>query len=91
MLQLISASKYLSPSALGILGAVPLLTFAVVSPLVHLLSRTLGINRSVFVALLILSTDTVLRSLPGVESILWIGTVLLAAGIAICNVLIPAS
>ena len=90
MLQLIRASEGLSSTALGILGAVPLLTFAAVSPLVHLLSRRIGLNRSVFLALLVLAAGTIVRSLPGLEIFLWLGTILLAAGIGICNVLIPA-
>ena len=80
----------LSPAALGALGAVPMLTFAVVSPLVHRLSRRLGMDRAVLVAMIALALGTALRSIPSIPVSLWTGTVLLAAAIAVANVLVPA-
>ncbi|WP_084626501.1 MFS transporter [Demequina aurantiaca] len=80
----------LSAGALGVLGALPILTFGVVSPLVHRLSSTFGADRAVFGALLVLTLGTVVRSLPGLSGWLWVGTVLLAAAIAVANVLMPA-
>jgi len=80
----------LSAGALGLLGAVPLLTFAVVSPLVHGLARRLGTEPAVGVALWALAAGTALRSVVAVPGSLWVGTVLLAAAIAVGNVLVPA-
>ena len=37
-------------AALGLLGAVPLLAFAVVSPIVHVLTRAMGAERAVLVS-----------------------------------------
>jgi CP family cyanate transporter-like MFS transporter len=89
VLDRIGADTGLSSTALGVLGAVPLLTFAVVSPSVHLLSRRIGVERAVFAALVALVLGTVIRSLPGQQVTLWLGTVLLGASIAVGNVLLP--
>jgi CP family cyanate transporter-like MFS transporter len=89
VLDRIGADTGLSSTALGVLGAVPLLTFAVVSPSVHLLSRRIGVRRSVLAALIVLVAGTVIRSLPGPQFSLWAGTVLLGAAIAVGNVLLP--
>src|SRR5690349_8848425 len=62
---LIKADTGLNAAALGLLGAVPLLAFAVVSPLVHLLTRAIGAERAVLVATLVLIVGTAVRSLPG--------------------------
>lgn len=79
----------LGAGALGLLGAAPLLAFAVVSPLVHLPVRRWGADRVVFAATLALVLATVLRSLPGGLPTLWVGTALLGAAIGVANVSIP--
>lgn len=80
----------LSEAALGLLGALPLLTFGVVSPLVHHLSSRFGADRAILGALVVLSLGTLVRSLPGFSGWLWVGTVLLAGAVAVGNVLMPA-
>lgn len=80
----------LSEGALGLLGALPLLTFGVVSPLVHHLARRFGADRAILGALVVLAVGTLVRSLPGFSGWLWVGTLLLAAAIAVGNVLMPA-
>ena len=87
---LVGADTGLSPSALGLLGSVPLLAFAGVSPFVQLLSRRWGPDHTVFLATVVMLAATVVRSLPGQTVSLWAGTVALGAGIAVCNVLVPA-
>ncbi|GAA1629995.1 MFS transporter [Actinoplanes couchii] len=79
----------LGESALGVLGALPLLAFAVVSPQVHRLSGRLGMERAVLVALLVLAAGTVVRSWTGSAG-LWAGTVIIGCAIAVGNVLVPA-
>lgn len=86
----VGADTGLSPSALGLLGSVPLLAFAGVSPFVQLLSRRWGPDHTVFVATIVMLAATVVRSLPGPTVSLWAGTIALGAGIAVCNVLVPA-
>lgn len=93
VISLVGAGTGLTPSALGVLGSVPLLAFAVVSPFVQLLSRRWGPDHTVFGAMLVMLAATVLRSLPGpagASLTLWAGTIGLGAGIAVCNVLVPA-
>lgn len=100
LLEQIRADTGLSPSLLGLLGAIPVISFGVVSPFVHLLSSRWGLERSICAALLLLAAGTVLRSLPapllpGEESSaaqisLLTGTVTLSLGIGIGNVLVPA-
>ena len=86
---LIGTDTGLRPAALGVLGAIPLLAFAVVSPVVHQLSRRIGPDRAVLVATAVLILGTVLRSLPGPTVSLWLGTVILGAAIAVANVTVP--
>jgi CP family cyanate transporter-like MFS transporter len=93
VISLVGADTGLSPSALGVLGSVPLLAFAVVSPFVQLISRRWGPDRTVFAAMVVMLAATVVRSLPGPPGAsvsLWAGTIVLGAGIAVCNVLVPA-
>lgn len=100
LLEQIRADTGLSPSLLGLLGAIPVISFGVVSPFVHLFSSRWGLERSIFAALLLLAAGTVLRSLPapllpGDESTaaqisLVTGTVILSLAIGIGNVLVPA-
>lgn len=79
----------LSETAEGLLGALPLLAFAGVSPLVHHLSGRLGVERSVLGALLVLAVGAVVRSYAGAGG-LWAGTLLVGSAIAVGNVLVPA-
>lgn len=80
----------LSPTLLGLLGALPLLMYAVVSPLAHSISHRFGANRSMLWALLVLLVATAVRSLDAGLAPLWIGTILTGASIAVANVLMPA-
>lgn len=86
----IGADTGLGSAALGLLGAIPVLAFAAVSPLVARLSRRIGPEAAVLVALVVLVLATVLRSLPGWTGLLWIGTALIGGAIAVANVLVPA-
>lgn len=85
----IRAEVGLSASAAGFLvGTLPVLTFAAVSPLVYPLVRRVGTDRALWLGLLALTAGIALRSLP-VAALLWVGTVLLATGIAVGNVVLP--
>ncbi|WP_246159938.1 MFS transporter [Microbacterium rhizomatis] len=90
LLSQISATLGTTEAALGALAAVPLIAFAVISPLAHGLSARFGIPRTVLWSLLLLGAGTVVRSLPGLVANLWVGTALIGASIAIVNVLMPA-
>lgn len=89
LLTLIGNDTHLSKSALGLLGAIPLAAFAIVSPLVQWLVKRFGTERAVLLALVVLTGATVLRSIPGWDGWLWIGTAIIGAAIAVGNVLLP--
>ncbi|WED20778.1 MFS transporter [Vibrio sp. JC009] len=78
----------LSASAAGFLTALPLLSFAVFSPVAAWLSGRLGLYPSLLLALISIAGGVVLRSW-GIEVFLYLGTVLIGAGIAAGNVLLP--
>lgn len=92
VLPTIAHDTEMSPTALGVLVALPVAAFAVFSPVVHRLGVRFGTDRSVFMALALLVCGTVVRSLPAVEGSLWplfVGTVVIGAAIAVGNVLLP--
>ena len=90
LLEQIAADQGVSAAALGWLASVPLIAWAVVSPLAHNLSVRLGLSRTITCSLVALLIGTVWRSLPGGPLHLWLGTALIGAALAIGNVLLPA-
>lgn len=73
---------------LGLLGALPLIMFAVVSLGASPLSSRLGVERALWLALILIATGIVIRSWLGAPG-LWLGTVIVMGAIAIGNVLVP--
>lgn len=49
---------------LGVLGALPVVTLGIVSPMVHLLARRWGMHRCLLAAMIVLAAGTAVRSLP---------------------------
>src|SRR5690349_6656716 len=90
LLDQIGADTGLSVTALGLLAAVPLIAWAVFSPLAHELSRRFGQPRVLLWSLLVLLAGTLVRSLIPPVAALWIGTAIIGIGIAVINVLMPA-
>lgn len=88
LLPQIGAEFSMDKGVQGLLGALPLIAFAVVSPLVHFVSRRFGPDLTMFAALLVLTAGTVIRSYTG-NAGLWIGTVIVGSAIAVGNVLMP--
>jgi len=84
----IQASLSLTGTAAGILNALPLLLFAVLSLAAPSIGRHHGLERVLGLAMVAILAGTTIRSLalPGA---LWLGTALLSAGIAFGNVLLP--
>ncbi|MFC7531910.1 CynX/NimT family MFS transporter [Actinoplanes sp. GCM10030250] len=89
LLPQISADQHLGEAASGMLGALPLLAFALVSPQVHRVAGRHGAERAVFGALLVLAAGGAVRSYTG-DAGLWIGTLVIGCAIAVGNVLVPA-
>ncbi len=79
----------LSGTEAGVLTALPVLGFAAFSPYAPRLSRRIGMERALLAALVALLAGIIVRSLPSAAT-LFAGTVLLAAGVALANVLLPA-
>ena len=85
----ITKSLGLSGSASGLLTTLPLIAFAVVSPLTGGIGRRLGEGRTVLIGLCLILLGTVLRSTAGIPG-LFLGTAIVGVGTAIGNVLLPA-
>ncbi len=77
-------------SALGasILTTLPVACLGLFSPLAPRMSQWLGTERTLFVAILLLACGTALRGVPSVP-LLFLGTTLAGACIAVGNVLLP--
>jgi CP family cyanate transporter-like MFS transporter len=90
LLTQISVDVGTTEAALGLLAAIPLIAFAVVSPLAHILGVRFGISAVVLGSLIALGAGTVWRSLPGTPVNLWAGTIMIGASLAVANVLLPA-
>ncbi len=85
----ISGDLGLSGAAAGLLTGLPLIAFAVFSPVAPGFASRLGLDRALWMSLLILAAGIVLRSLP-VPGGIWAGTALIGLGIAFLNVLVPS-
>ncbi|UUL75545.1 MFS transporter [Pseudarthrobacter sp. Fe7] len=85
----ISSDLGLSSAAAGFLTGLPLFAFAVFSPVAPWAASRLGLDRALWMSLLILTSGIVLRSLP-VAGFIWAGTALIGLAIAFLNVLVPS-
>lgn len=85
----ISSDLELSSAAAGFLTGLPLFAFAVFSPVAPGFASRLGLDRALWMSLLILALGIVLRSLP-VPGFIWAGTALIGMAIAFLNVLVPS-
>lgn len=79
----------LSNWSAGMLTSLPLIAFAVMSPLVAKLSNRFTNERVMLLGLFMLFIGITLRSMT-IISLLFAGTLLIGLGIAICNVLLPS-
>jgi len=80
---------HLSNGLAGLLTTLPLVAFAVFSPLAPKFSRRLGIEMTLFLGLMTLVAGIMLRSTPSMST-LYIGTFTLGMAIAVSNVLLPS-
>lgn len=88
LLDMIRDTFGLTTAQTGILTTLPLLAFAIVSPLAAGIARRFGIERSLFAAMLIICAGIALRS-AGNTALLYVGTAIIGCGIAMGNVLLP--
>ncbi len=89
LLDQVQANLALTPTAAGLLNTVPLLAFAVISPFVPRLAAWWGPERLLGSALVILALGVAIRWVPTAVSV-FAGTVLIGAGIAVGNVILPS-
>lgn len=85
----ISSDLELTSAAAGFLTGLPLIAFAVFSPVAPGFAARLGLDRALWFSLLILASGIVLRSLP-VPGSIWAGTAMIGLAIAFLNVLLPS-
>lgn len=78
-----------SPVTQGVLTSLPVLCFALVGATAMAVTRRIGVDRGLGLALLVLTAGLVLRVLDGTPALL-AGTIVACSGIALANVLIPA-
>ena len=89
ILDFISKDLALSPTLAGFITTLPLVAFAVFSPISSGVARKVGLEPALMFALMTISFGIVLRSLGSV-TMLYSGTLLIGIGIAFGNVLLPS-
>lgn len=77
-----------SSAAVGIITTLPLLAFALISPFAPKVAERHGMERTIFLSMLLLFIGIALRSVTGVAT-LFIGTALIGIAISFGNVLLP--
>lgn len=88
LLDMIRHDYGLTTAQTGLLTTLPLLAFALISPLAAGVARKIGMERSLFIAMLLICAGIGIRSLPS-SALLFIGTAVIGCGIALGNVLLP--
>ncbi|RAL24292.1 MFS transporter [Thermoflavimicrobium daqui] len=88
LLGFIQEEMNLSHGIAGLITTLPLLSFAIFSPLAPKISNRYGSEWLLFIGLIILTTGILVRSVPSVTT-LFLGTAIVGMAIAICNVLLP--
>ncbi|GHC51723.1 CynX/NimT family MFS transporter [Streptomyces flavofungini] len=78
----------MSAAATSLLTALPLLCFGLLAPVAPRLGRRLGTERALLATMALICAGTALRMLDSVVA-LFTGTVVIGAGIAVANVLLP--
>lgn len=79
---------HLSNWSVGLLTSLPLIAFAIISPIVPNIGNRLTNERTMIIGLALLVIGISIRSISLIV-FLFLGTILIGLGIAICNVLLP--
>lgn len=85
----IKASTGWNSSVTGLLTTLPVLVFGLAAPAAPRCAARFGMERTVFGALVVLIAGIVLRLVPDAAG-LFAGSVLVGAGIGVCNVVLPS-
>ena len=89
LLDMVRDAFGLTTAQTGVLTTLPLLAFAVVSPMAAGIARRFGTERSLFGAMIVICAGIALRS-AGSTVALYTGTASIGCGIAMGNVLLPS-
>jgi len=89
VLDQIILSFSLTSSQAGMLTTLPLIAFAIASPMAAMLAKKQGLEISLFIALILIGLGLCSRLIDSV-TVLYIGTAVIGVGIAIGNVLLPS-
>ncbi|WP_238327433.1 CynX/NimT family MFS transporter [Paenibacillus gorillae] len=85
----IKSDLSISNGLAGVITAMPLIAFALLSPFAPKLSQRFGLERVLALSALMITVGVIVRSLGGVV-LLMLGTMLFGMAIAVCNVLLPS-
>lgn len=89
LVQDIRAGTGLSNAELGLITTLPLIAFGIISLFASTVSRSIGLERAIGVALVLVGSGAAWR-VTGSVAALYLGTATLGVGIALGNVLLPA-
>lgn len=78
-----------SSTIMGLVSTLPLLAFAFISPFVPRIASRMGMERTIFLSMVILILGIVIRSITGIST-MFVGTALLGITISFGNVLLPS-
>lgn len=78
----------ISAATAGYITTLPMLCLGLFGPVASICARRFGIERTLVIALTVLTAGTATRGMSGLSG-LFIGTLLAGASIAVCNVLLP--
>ncbi|WP_159884753.1 CynX/NimT family MFS transporter [Paenibacillus puerhi] len=79
----------ISGTLAGMITTLPVLAFALLSPVAPMLARRFGLSRVLWFAMLLLAAGVLIRSSASI-SLLLAGTLILGLAISVCNVLMPS-
>ncbi len=88
LVPVIRDSLEISNSLIGTITTLPLLAFALISPFAPKMAHKFGMERTIFISMIILLVGILLRSVTGIST-LFIGTALIGIAISFGNVLLP--
>ncbi len=88
LVPLIREQLDMSHTVVGMVTTLPLIAFALVSPFAPKLANRFGMEKMIFISMIVLAVGIGLRSVTGVFT-LFIGTALIGIAISFGNVLIP--
>lgn len=89
LVSIIKNDLQISNTLAGIITTLPLLAFALFSPIVPKLGRKFGVEIVILISIVFLTIGIILRSWSGVAT-LYIGTAILGLAISVSNVLLPS-